>query len=169
MTYEIEFEKAMMFVTKWEGIYSFDKDDPGGETKYGISKRAFPSVNIKALTYDQAKELMFVNYWLKGKCNNVQPKLKTAYFDSCVNIGITNSGKILQRTINSFKKAKLEVDGLFGEKSLKALGDCNNQEIPYRFILFRIQFYQTIIKVRPKSIKYIKGWLRRSFDLINQI
>lgn len=35
------FEKAFSFVLKWEGVYTNDKDDPGGETKYGISKKAF--------------------------------------------------------------------------------------------------------------------------------
>ena len=41
----------------FEGGYVLDELDPGGETKYGISKRYYPHVNIKALTKKQEKEI----------------------------------------------------------------------------------------------------------------
>ena len=37
--YSEKFEKAFGYVIANEGGYVFDKNDPGGETKYGISKR----------------------------------------------------------------------------------------------------------------------------------
>lgn len=47
------FTKAMQFISKWEGEYSNDPFDPGGETKYGISKRAYPNLDIKNLTKEK--------------------------------------------------------------------------------------------------------------------
>ena len=35
------FDAAVSYVLKWEGGYSNDPDDPGGETNFGISKRAY--------------------------------------------------------------------------------------------------------------------------------
>ncbi len=57
------FSAALKFALKWEGGYVNDPDDPGGETKYGISKRAHPEVDIKNLTVAQAGEIYKREYW----------------------------------------------------------------------------------------------------------
>lgn len=49
------FEHAVSFVLAHEGGYSDDPDDDGGETKFGISKRSYPHVDVDALTIEQAK------------------------------------------------------------------------------------------------------------------
>ncbi|WP_425526518.1 glycosyl hydrolase 108 family protein [Xanthomonas oryzae] len=46
-----------------EGGYVNDPRDPGGETQWGISKRAYPELNIRALTRDQAIEIYRRDYW----------------------------------------------------------------------------------------------------------
>jgi Putative secretion activating protein len=45
----MNFDQCIKFIFKHEGEYSFDPRDPGGETKYGISKRIYPSLDIKNL------------------------------------------------------------------------------------------------------------------------
>ena len=91
MTYPEDFERALKFVLKWEGNqYVNDPDDPGGETHYGISKRAHPDIDIQALTYEQAKEIYFREYWEKGDIElnrNDSLKQKLMRFDSFVNMG----------------------------------------------------------------------------------
>ena len=52
-------ERANKFIPKIlfaEGgsKYTNDPNDSGGETKYGISKKAFPNLDIKNLTEEQA-------------------------------------------------------------------------------------------------------------------
>ena len=32
------FKLALQFTLRWEGDYSFDKIDPGGETKFGMER-----------------------------------------------------------------------------------------------------------------------------------
>lgn len=46
-----------------EGGYVNDPNDPGGETKYGISKRSYPHVDIKNLTEDDARKIFVEDYF----------------------------------------------------------------------------------------------------------
>jgi lysozyme family protein len=57
------FDAVMAFVLREEGGYVNNPADPGGETKYGISKRAHPTVDIAALTVEDAKKIYRRNYW----------------------------------------------------------------------------------------------------------
>ena len=65
-----------------EGGYVNDARDPGGETKYGISKRAYPQVDIKALTLDAAKEIYKRDYWDAMGIDQLPPGLQD--FDAFV-------------------------------------------------------------------------------------
>lgn len=72
-----------------EGGYSNDPDDPGKETKYGISKRAHPNVDIKNLTLDGAKKIYHDEYWLPCDCAAIRPRpAKLMVFDCAVNQGV---------------------------------------------------------------------------------
>jgi len=44
------FETAFQRTIGHEGGYSNDSRDPGGETKYGISKRSYPNEDIRELS-----------------------------------------------------------------------------------------------------------------------
>jgi len=82
-----EFEKAISFVLEHEGGYSNDPNDPGGETKFGISKRSYPELDISKLTLKQAKEIYYKNYWLKAGCNELPFPFNIIVFDTAVNMG----------------------------------------------------------------------------------
>ena len=82
-----DFEKALEFVLKWEGGYSNDPNDPGGETKYGISKRSYPELDISKLTLGQAKEIYYQNYWKKCSCDELPYPFNIIVFDTAVNMG----------------------------------------------------------------------------------
>ena len=51
------FEEIIEQVLEHEGGYVKDPKDLGGETKYGITKRFYPDVDIKNLTIEQAVEI----------------------------------------------------------------------------------------------------------------
>ena len=51
------FEEAVKQVLKHEGGYVNDPVDPGGETNMGISKKAYPYLNIKELTEKDAIDI----------------------------------------------------------------------------------------------------------------
>ena len=50
------FNKIIEVVIKHEGGYVNDPNDLGGETKYGITKRFYPDVDIKNLTKNKPKQ-----------------------------------------------------------------------------------------------------------------
>ncbi len=80
-------DKAITFTLSWEGGYSFRSDDPGGETNYGISKRSYPTLDIKSLTKDEAIEIYKRDYWNKVGCDSLPYPLDMIAFDCGVNLG----------------------------------------------------------------------------------
>ena len=119
-----DFEKALKFVLKWEGGYSNDPNDPGGETKFGISKRSYPELDISKLTLKQAKEIYYQNYWLKTGCDELPYPFNIVVFDTAVNMGRRRAMEFLDAyndwrdyllkrlcTYSKFKQAKLYFRG----------------------------------------------------------
>jgi lysozyme family protein len=94
-----EFEKALKFTLKWEGNYSNDPNDPGGETKYGISKKSYPTLDIKNLTLEKAKEIYYQNYWLKADCDKIPFPFNITVFDTAVNCGVERAKRFYQISI----------------------------------------------------------------------
>ena len=141
-----------------EGGYVNDPDDPGGETKYGISKKAYPKVDIKNLTLDDAVEIYKDEYWLPTKVERLPDKLQGQYFDMVVNQGIAKSVKILQRACNGKNKDKIEVDGKIGPNTIKAARKLESD----RLRAYRIMEYSRLAMTRPKLEKYYYGWVRRA-------
>lgn len=92
---ETNFERAVEFVLKHEGGYVDNPNDPGGETKYGISKRAYPELDIKNLTEEKAKEIYHRDYWLKSGCEKIASGLDIVVFDTAVNCGVARASALL--------------------------------------------------------------------------
>ena len=65
MSYPEEFKDGIIQVLHHEGGYVNAPQDPGGETKFGISKRAYPNVDIKNLSRKQAIKIYYDDYWIK--------------------------------------------------------------------------------------------------------
>jgi lysozyme family protein len=90
--------KAISFSLGWEGEYSWDKDDPGGETKWGISKKSYPNLIIKDVTKEQAMEIHKRDRWDAMGCDDLPDKLDICVFDCAMNQGVTRAQIILEQT-----------------------------------------------------------------------
>jgi lysozyme family protein len=82
------FAAAFAIIVGAEGGYTNNPADPGGETKYGISKRAYPDEDIVNLTLERAQELYKRDYWDKLNCDGMPWELALINFDCAVNQGI---------------------------------------------------------------------------------
>jgi lysozyme family protein len=91
------FKEIIEKVLEHEGGYVNDPKDLGGETKYGITKRFYPDIDIKNLTIEQATEIYKKDYWDKNKVESLPQNLWHIYFDMCVNMGKRTAVKVLQR------------------------------------------------------------------------
>ena len=87
--YDPEFEKLVSHILKSEGGYNDVKADKGGKTKYGISQKSYPNLDIKNLTIEQAKKIYHDNYYKPVKNLGIKdPRAAAAYFDLAVNSGV---------------------------------------------------------------------------------
>ena len=130
------FDEAVAFTLSHEGGYNNTAGDAGGETNFGISKRAYPSVDIRALTKDGATSIYRRDYWNALGCDSLESALGCVVFDTAVNMGPGRARQFLAITTDWREYQKL-----------------------------RVQFYLKIIEKHPDQVKFKKGWMRRVEDL----
>ena len=134
--YSKEFLDAVNdLIDNWEGGYVLDAHDPGGETKFGISKASYPDVDIKDLARDQAIAIYYRDYWQKFELGSkiTDPALRA----KCFNMGV-----------------------LMGPTTALALAvKCKSLD-EYREVC--AAHFQAVVKAHPNLARYLKGWLRRA-------
>ena len=138
---KIDFNTAMNFVLRHEGGYVNNANDPGGETKYGISKRSYPNLNIKEITQNNAIDIYYRDYWLPSAADKLQGALSLIHFDTAVNMGVGTANKML--------------------------AEANND--PNKYLLLRTIRYTSICQKTHKSINFLLGWLIRIKHLAEYI
>ena len=159
------FNRAFEIVLRFEGGYVYDPDDPGGETKYGISKRQYPHLDIKNLTKEQAKEIYYSDYWLRAKCHLLPYGLDIYHFDTSVNVGIRRANKFLQTAINQASPTgHIVVDGIIGPKTLGMLKQLSPGSVLSEYACIRSDYYVRLAK-RKSLQKFLRGWIRRSIKV----
>ena len=154
------FNEIIEKVLEHEGGYVNDPTDLGGETKYGITKRFYPDVDIKNLTEEQAKEIYRKDYWDKNKVESLPQNLWHIYFDMCVNMGKRTAVKVLQRAAVN-KGRKIEVDGGLGPMTIGALKGVELDRVR----AFRVKYYVDLITAKPEQEKFYLGWFRRATEV----
>lgn len=97
-----------------EGGYVNNPADPGGATKYGISQRSYPSIDIASLTLDQARAIYQRDYWDACRCDALTPAVAGLLFDAAVNQGAGWAVRALQSALG------VATDGAIGPKTLAA-------------------------------------------------
>lgn len=151
----MDFEIAIDTILDSEGGYVNDPVDPGGETKYGISKKQYPSLDIMMLTEEKAKKIYKQDYWDKCTCDRLPEKIRLVVFDGAVNHGVPNMAKMLQRLIG------VTADGLIGPMTQAASHSKNQDELLISLLAERSLFYHRI----PTFSRYGKGWMKRLFKV----
>lgn len=147
MTFDDAFDRLMGH----EGGYTSGKGDPGGETKWGISKRSYPTVNIKALSRDGAKAIYRRDFWNRIKADQLPDGVAFQLFDFAVNSGIETAVRYLQRAVG------VADDGIWGPISQAALASRTEADVIMRLNAERLDF-MTRLSVWPT---FSRGWARR--------
>lgn len=145
MTFDQAFERLIGH----EGGYTIGAGDPGGETNWGISKRSYPQVDIKALTLDGAKAIYRRDFWDAARCDDLPPDARFTVFDAAVNSGVSQAVKWLQATVGT------KQDGVLGQVTLNAVAGCSNLLAKYsgRRLAFMAQL--------PHWPRFGRGWATR--------
>jgi hypothetical protein len=151
-----DFEKAFTFVIKWEGSeYEDVSGDPGGPTKYGIDSKDHPSVDIKGLTFENAKQIYLTDYWQASNCDNLPSPVAETHFNYAVNTGREQSIKFMQRALG------LEGDGQFGPATADALAKADPRIIALGMVSMADAFYKSLAANKGMG-KFLTGWLNRN-------
>lgn len=102
---EENFQRAIDFTLKAEGVISNDPKDTGGLTVFGISSRWYPDLVKKLIALidegraNEAIEIAIdfyrINYWQKSGCDVLTrdccPNLALVLFDTAVNCGVSRA------------------------------------------------------------------------------
>jgi hypothetical protein len=157
--YSKRFERFIGFIKRSEteykkGHYGDDKyvlverdpSDPGGTTKWGLDAKTHGE-GVAKLEWEEAKEIYWQWYWngnAESKWNSCeeQPDLiAELLFDSRINIGFKPAQTILAK---SYPNALV-------------------------FLRLREERYRKIVEARPKSKKYLQGWLNRLTNIKKEL
>lgn len=148
----MSFDRAFQIIIGEEGGYVNDPRDPGGETKYGISKRSYPNEDIKSMTLDRARFLYKRDYWDQMKGDQLPWEWAIAAFDCAVNQGVSVSTKFLQDALG------VMVDGNIGPRTIKAAHEADDRKLG-RFFALRALRYSNLSTFNI----YGYGWITRLF------
>lgn len=152
------FDEIIKKTLQYEGGYSNDSDDAGGETKYGISQRQYPNVDISNLTLQDALKIYKEDYYDRHNLSRINSKkIQWKVFDINVNAG--RGVKFLQRAVG------VKEDGIIGDVTAKAVNEKNEVQVLMSLREIQENFYKEIVRRKPSQKKFLKGWLRRAFDI----
>ncbi len=138
-----------------------DPVDPGGVTKYGISQRSHPDVDVENLTYDQARDIYLAVYIKQPRLHLIDhPQLAEVLIDFGVHSGPETAIKCLQRVLG------VQQDGQLGPKTLQALERFSPEDLVKAITIQRCLFLARQVQNKPTKLKYLSGWLSRVLSLL---
>lgn len=145
------FDTAFNRVIGHEAGYVNNLDDPGGETKWGISKRSYPTLNIRELTRQDAYEIYFKDFWQRLDVEFLPQSVAFQLFDFAVNSGIETAVRYFQRALG------VADDGHFGPVSKAAVKITSETDMLMALNAERLDF-MTRLSNWPNASR---GWARR--------
>lgn len=153
------FDRAVNFTLQWEGGLSDVAQDHGGLTKYGISQRAYPRLNIRDLTLADAKEIYARDYWRPLRGDQLPPALAVICFDFAVHAGVHRAVTTLQHRIG------VRDDGVIGPVTVGAARTADLTETVQKLVTDRADFLLSLAERHVDQQKFLRGWMRRTHAL----
>lgn len=154
MNEDRDFSRALAATLQFEGGYANHPADPGGATMRGVTQATFweylrdhgrPVRDVRTITDAEVRDIYRARYWDKVTKGRTWP-LNAVLFDMAVNHGPTNALWMLEQ-------AKKRVSPTHPDRMRAlALAVCDE----------RVRFFHNIVRRRPLSAVFLRGWLRRA-------
>lgn len=166
--YPREFTDAVDRLLVDEGGYCANPADPGGATKFGISAREYPNVDIAALTREAAVAIYWRDWWLKFGFTRLPPAAAAKTFNLAVNIGPAHAVKCLQRALRACGHRVAE-DGELGDLTAGAAARADAAALLAALRSEAAGYYRTMAALargaRPGGdAEFLAGWLNRAYE-----
>ena len=152
----MDFDTAFIRLVGEEGGYVNDPQDPGGETNFGISKRAYPTEDIKNMTLERAKFLYKRDYWTRVRAEELPAEIRFDLFDVAVNGGVGRAVQLLQGAVDETQ------DSVLGPKTLAAAVAMEPNRLKARYNGWRLDYLNKL----PTWPRFGRGWTQRVADIL---
>jgi len=152
----VTFEQAVKIILRHEGGYVLNERDPGGETNYGISKRAYPNLDIKNLSIERAIKIYKKDFWDELRLDEMPETIRLMVFDSAVNQGKTRAVRILQGALG------IKQDGILGPMTFMAFREQSIGLVFSNMALIRHNHYSSLQNWNV----FGKGWSKRLLEIV---
>lgn len=138
-----DFNKAIKTVLTHEGGYANNPKDPGGETKFGISKKQYPNADIKNLTRDDAKAIYYKDYWQgRGVEGIMDQRVATFALDTVIQHG--QGPLIIQKAVNR-AGGNVKEDNAIGPNTRSAINDLDPDRVLSAGVQERLNYVNQLI------------------------
>lgn len=153
-----DFERAVAFILSHEGVETDDPQDPGLRTKFGLSQRAWPHLDLDTLTREQAIGIYRLQYWDRFRGDALPEALGLAMLDYAVLQGLPTATRALQGILG------VHPDGKIGPRTLAAIDARPPGPLVRELLAVRKRQL-----VANGSRRYLAGWLSRLVDLALEV
>lgn len=158
------FRRAVATLIDIEGgdEVSNNPKDRGGLTKFGISQRSYPHLDIRNLTRADAVEIYHADFWKPVRGDQFANEAVAQFvFELGVHAGPGTAAKALQRALNGIGRP-LSVDGHIGRATLAA-ADAVRPEVLLSALRREAKaHYEAIFKADPEQeAEFGNGWKNR--------
>lgn len=154
----------------FEGGYSNNKHDRGGETNYGITKifmeqykKALPGGKvkpIKEITKEDAYN-MYNAMWNQHNLGYLKDKsIAVLLNDYMINSNEWEVAKRVQEILNK-KGHEIKVDRIIGPKTIEAINKTDRNWLIEEILMDRYKNYRKQVKLRPTQETFYEGWINR--------
>lgn len=166
------FQPAIATTELWEGGYSNNPSDSGGETYRGISRNNWPNWdgwelidtlqgqssfphNLDSNSDLQARVVSFYqqNYWHYDGIND--QTVANKIFDLAVNVGQVHAIKITQMSVG------VTQDGVYGPATEAAINATSNGSLLPLIRANAELYHERIAQAFPQDAQFLNGWVRR--------
>jgi lysozyme family protein len=164
----VEFSRVIPFLVKAEGELSNNKQDYGGTTKYGISQREYPKIDLDSLTLQKACEILERDYWKRYRIGEFREQtIANQLFLLIINMHPLYTGQILQRAVNNCKiiRPELKEDGVIGSQTITTVNSFSSYETLFLSANIRneaCRYYLKRVDDDTTQLVNLRSWIRRS-------
>jgi lysozyme family protein len=153
------FDRAVDLVLQHEGGFVQHPRDPGGATKFGITRETLSRArgrrvsidDVRRMTREEAASIYRWLYWDAVRADDLPPGIDLVTFDLAVHSGPSRAVKMLQSVLG------VAVDGIVGPQTLQAAWEADPADTIRRLIRNRLGFLSRLAAWPT----FGRGWRRR--------
>ena len=151
------FDTAMIWIITTDS--EFCTDGAGNESKFGITKKRYPEIDIPALTIDQAREIYLYDYWNKYRCEELKPAVGLFLLDRLIQHEAAVAVRMLQLISNQ------TANGIMSDTSINSINRIDDQYIIHQMCIDWSTFYSELANSDKSEPGKLKNRLARLFNL----